>query len=112
MDSRFDLLTLQRSVLSTFEFWLELAWLWAKCKDKTLPVIEIFVTVFNTALSQSSIFAQYPKKDMIKFSQQPVTKQQKIVFPPVNDFNLEGYKIKFTLAIKFSRLFFIHFITI
>ena len=67
---------------STFEFWLELAWLGAKCKGKTLLVIEIFFTFFNTALSQSSIVAQYPKKNMIKFSQQPVTKQQKIIFPP------------------------------
>ena len=28
--------------LSTFEFWLEVAWLGAKCKGKTLLVIEIF----------------------------------------------------------------------
>jgi len=45
-------------------------------------VIEIFFTFFNTALSQSSIIALYPKKNMIKFSQQPVTKQQKIAFAP------------------------------
>jgi hypothetical protein len=31
--------------LSTFEFWLELAWLGAKCKVKTLLVIEIFFTL-------------------------------------------------------------------
>ena len=69
-------------MLSTFEFRLRLAWLGAKCKGKTLLVIEIFFTFFNsTALSQSSIVAQYPKKNMIKFSQQPVTKQQIIVFP-------------------------------
>ena len=56
------------------------------------------------ALSQSSIVAQYPKKYMIKFSQQPVTKQQKIIFP-AHDLNLEGYKIKSTLAYKiFSTL--------
>ena len=30
------------SYVSTFEFWLELAWLGAKCKGKTLLVIEIF----------------------------------------------------------------------
>ena len=89
-------------MLSTFEF--KLTWLGAKCKGKTLLVIEIFFTFFNTALSQSSsIVAQYPKKNMIKFSQQPVTKQ-KIVFP-AHDFNLEGYKIKSTLAYKmFSTL--------
>ena len=28
--------------LSTVEFWLQLAWLGAKCKGKTLLVIEIF----------------------------------------------------------------------
>jgi len=40
---------------------------------------------------------------MIKFSQQPVTKQQKIVFAP--NLNLEGYKIKSTLEYKiFSTL--------
>ena len=82
-----------------FVFWLELAWLGANCKGKTLLVIEIFFTFFNTALSQSSIVAQYPKKNMIKFSQQPVTKQQKIVFPAHN-LNLEGYKIKSTLSYK------------
>ena len=40
---------------STFEFWLELAWLGTKCKrkGKILLVIEIFLTFFNTALSQS-----------------------------------------------------------
>jgi hypothetical protein len=70
-------------VSSTFEFWLELAWLGAKCKGKTLLDIEIFFTFFYTALSQSSIVAQYPKKNMIKFSQQPVTKQQKLIFPPM-----------------------------
>jgi len=69
-------------VLSTLEFWLELAWLEEKCKGKTLLVIEIFFTFFNTALSQSSVIAQYPKKNMIRFSQQPVNKQQKIVFAP------------------------------
>ena len=53
------------------EIWLELAWLGAKCKGKTLLVIEIFFTFFNTALSQPSIVAQYPKKNMIMFSQQP-----------------------------------------
>ena len=79
-----------------FEFWLELAWLGAKCKGKTLLVIEIFFTFFNTALSQSSIIAKYPKKNTIKFSQQPVTKQQKI-----HDLNLEGHKIKYPLAYKF-----------
>ena len=57
--------------MSTFEFWLELTWLRAKCKGKTLLVIEIFFTFFNTALSQFSIVAQYPKKNMNKFSQQP-----------------------------------------
>ena len=31
--------------LSTIEFWLELAWLGAKCKGKTLLVIEIFFTL-------------------------------------------------------------------
>jgi hypothetical protein len=66
-----------------------------------LLVIEIFFTFFNTALSQSSIFAQYPKKNMIKFSQQPGTKQQKIVFP-AHDLNLEGSKIKSTLDYKIS----------
>ena len=81
---------------STFEFWLELALLGAMCKGKTLLVIEIFFTFFNTALSQYSIVAQYPKKNI---SQQPVTKQQKIVFP-AHDLNLEGYKIKYTLAYK------------
>ena len=30
-------------------FWLELAWIGAKCKGKTLLVIEIFFTFFNTA---------------------------------------------------------------
>ena len=75
---------------STFEFWLELAWLGAKCRDKTLLVIEIFYTFFNTALlSESSIVTQYSKKNMINFSQQPVTEQQKIVFPAHN-LNLEG----------------------
>ena len=29
-------------ILSTLEFWLELAWLGAKCKGKTILVIEIF----------------------------------------------------------------------
>ena len=86
----------------TFEFWLDLAWLGAKRKGKILQVIEIFFTFFNTALSQSSIVAQYPKKNMIKFSQHP--EQQKIVFP-THDLNLEGYKIKSTLAFKiFSTL--------
>ena len=56
--------------LSTFEFWLELAWLGANCKSKTLLVVEIFFIFFKTALSQSSIVAQYPKKNMIKCSQQ------------------------------------------
>ena len=90
---------------STFEFWLELAWLGAKCRDKTLLVIEIFYTFFNTALlSESSIVTQYSKKNMINFSQQPVTEQQKIVFPAHN-LNLEGYKIKSTLPYKiFSTL--------
>ena len=37
--------------------------------------IEIFFTFFNTALSQSSIVAQYPKKNMIKFSQQQISLQ-------------------------------------
>ena len=60
----------------------ELAWLGAKCKAKTLLVFEIFFTFFNTALSQSSIVAQYSMINMIKLSQQPGTKQQKIVFPP------------------------------
>jgi hypothetical protein len=36
---------------------------------------------------------------MIKFSQQPVTKQQKIIFP-AHDLNLEGYKMKSTFAFK------------
>ena len=31
--------------MSTFEFWLELVWLWAKFKGKTLRVIEIFFTL-------------------------------------------------------------------
>ena len=86
--------------LSTFEYWLELAWLGAKCKGKTLLVIEIFFTLHrwtlrsgaksvfsnlsrdklknlymallrgvHTALSQSSIGAQYSKQNMIEFSQ-------------------------------------------
>ena len=76
---RADLILKPSSVSSTFEFWLELAWLGAKCKGKTLQDIEMFFTFFNTLLSQSSIVAQYPKK---KFCQQPVTKQQKIVFLP------------------------------
>ena len=89
---------------SLFEFWLELAWLGVKCKGKTLLFTEMFFTFFNTALSQSSIVAQYPKKNMIKFSHQLVTKQQKMVFPAHN-LNLEGYKIKSTLAYKiFSTL--------
>ena len=81
--------------VSTFEFWLELG---AKCKGKTLLVIEIFFTFFNTALSQSSIVAQYPKKNMIEFSQQTVTKQQNHF--PAHNLNLEGYKIKSILAYK------------
>ena len=53
---------------------------------------------------QSSIVAQYWKKNMIKFSQQPVTKQQKIIFL-AHDLNLGGHKIKSTLAYKiFSTL--------
>ena len=56
--------------------------------------------ISNTALSQSSIVAQYWKKNMIKFSQQPVTEPQKIIFP-ARDFNSEGYKIKSTPAYKF-----------
>ena len=31
--------------MSTFELWLEMAWLGAKCKGKTLLVIEIFFTL-------------------------------------------------------------------
>jgi hypothetical protein len=57
--------------LSTSEFWLELALLGAKFKGKSLLVIEIFFTFFITALSLSNIVPQYPKKNMIKFSQQP-----------------------------------------
>jgi hypothetical protein len=57
--------------LSTFEFWLELAWLGAKCKGKTLLVVAIFFTLPDTALSQTSIGAQYTKQNMIKFSLQP-----------------------------------------
>ena len=40
-------------------------WLGAKCKGKTLLIIESFSTFFNTALSQSSIVAQYQKRNMI-----------------------------------------------
>jgi hypothetical protein len=40
-------------------------------KSKTLLVVEIFFTFFNTALSQTSIGAQFTKQNMIKFSQQP-----------------------------------------
>jgi hypothetical protein len=57
--------------LSNFEFWLELVWLGEKCKGKTLLAIEIFFTLrvcADTALSQPSIGAQYPKQNMIKFS--------------------------------------------
>ena len=35
-------MTLQLEVVN--KFWLELAWLGAKCKDKTLPTIEFFFT--------------------------------------------------------------------
>ena len=52
----------------------------------------------------SSVLLLSVQKNMIKFSQQPVTKQQKIVFP-AHDLNLEGYKIKSTLTNKiFSTL--------
>ena len=55
------------------EFWLELAWLGAKCKGKTLLVIEIFFALHIdcTALYQPSIITQYSKQIMIKFFQQP-----------------------------------------
>jgi hypothetical protein len=69
-------------VSSTFEFWLELGWLGANCIGKTLLVIEIIFTFIITARSQSSIVAQYPQKNMIKLSQQHVTKQQNVVFLP------------------------------
>ena len=47
---------------------------------------------------------------MIKFSQQPVTKQQKIVFPPMIWIGktLEGYKIKSTLAYKIFSTLLLH----
>ena len=45
------IVTIWLEVVTTFEFWLELAWLGAKCKGKTLLVIEMFFTFFNTALS-------------------------------------------------------------
>ena len=69
-------------------------------------VIEIFFTFFNTALSQSSIVAQYhyPKKNMIKFSHQPVTKQQKIVFPPTI-WIWSVIRSNLLSLIKFSRLY-------
>jgi hypothetical protein len=53
-----------------FELWLELAWLGAKCKGKTLLVIEISLLCTDTALTQSSIGAQYSKQNMIKFYRQ------------------------------------------
>ena len=56
--------------LSNFEFWLELAWLGENCKGKTLLVIEIFFTLhrYSTVTAQNQC-AQYPKQNMIKFSQ-------------------------------------------
>ena len=42
---RADLILKPSRVLSTFEFWLELAWVGAKCKGKTLLVIEIIFTL-------------------------------------------------------------------
>ena len=51
--------------MSTSEFWLELAWLGAKFKGKSLLVIEIFFTFFITALSLSNTVPQYPKNSAI-----------------------------------------------
>ena len=41
--------------LSTFELWLELAWLGAKCNGKTLQVIEFFFTLH----SYCTVIVQY-----------------------------------------------------
>ena len=67
--------------LSTFELWLELAWLWAKCKGKTLLVIEIFFTLHRyCTITESSIVAQYSKQNMINFSQCLADLAQKFKF--------------------------------
>ena len=48
-----------------FEFWLELAWLGAKCKGKTLLVIEIFFTFFNTVTVQYCCSVSKEKHDQV-----------------------------------------------
>ena len=52
-------------LLSTFEFWLELAWLGAKCKGKTLLVIEIFFTQQCTVTVQYCCSVSKEKHDQV-----------------------------------------------
>ena len=69
--------------MSNFEFWLELAWLGEMCEGKTLLVIEKILypaQILHFHSPQTSIGAQYPKQNMIKFSQCLAELAQKFKF--------------------------------
>ena len=56
-------------------------WIGAKCKDKTLLAIEIFF-IFPTLHCHSQVLLLSIQRKTWSSSQQPITKQQKIFFPP------------------------------